>query len=81
MLRQKDGAAHDEHGDYLGVCCALRIRPGGRREPLDCAACGNAGLADTKPWAVTETWELSLNKDLLECVCNEDKKDLKHVAP
>jgi hypothetical protein len=36
--------------------------------------------AYTKPWAVTETLELSLDTDLLEYVCNENEKDLNHIV-
>jgi hypothetical protein len=36
--------------------------------------------AYTKPWSVTETLELSLDTDLLEYVCNENEKDLKHIV-
>ena len=37
--------------------------------------------AYTKPWTVTKTLELMPETDLLEFVCNENEKDLKHIAP
>jgi len=35
--------------------------------------------AYTKPWTVTETMQISPDTELLEFVCNENEKDLKHL--
>jgi hypothetical protein len=35
--------------------------------------------AYTRPWSVTEQWQLQVDDELLEFVCNENEKDLKHV--
>jgi hypothetical protein len=35
--------------------------------------------AYTKPWSVTETLQISPDTELLEFVCNENEKDLKHL--
>jgi hypothetical protein len=34
--------------------------------------------AYTRTWAVTEPFKLLPDTDLLECVCNENNKDLQH---
>ena len=36
--------------------------------------------AYTKPWTVTETMQASPDNELLEYVCNENEKDLKHMV-
>jgi hypothetical protein len=36
--------------------------------------------AYTKPWTATERLELSPDIDLLEFVCNENERDLKHLS-
>jgi hypothetical protein len=35
--------------------------------------------AYAKPWSVTESWEISLGDELIEYVCNEGERDLKHL--
>jgi hypothetical protein len=35
--------------------------------------------AYTRPWSVTETLEISPDTEILEFVCNENEKDLKHL--
>jgi hypothetical protein len=36
--------------------------------------------AYTKPWTVTEPMVLLPDTDLIEYVCNENEKDLKHLG-
>jgi hypothetical protein len=36
--------------------------------------------AYTKPWTVTEVMQLQADTELLEFVCNENEKDIKHLA-
>lgn len=36
--------------------------------------------AYTRPWTVTQTMQLLADTDLLEYVCNENEKDLKHLT-
>ena len=38
-------------------------------------------LAYTRPWTVTEDFRLDPDGDLLEYVCNENERDLRHIAP
>jgi len=36
--------------------------------------------AYTRPWTVTEPMQLLPGADLIEFVCNENEKDLKHLG-
>jgi hypothetical protein len=36
--------------------------------------------AYNKPWTVNESWQLFLDTELIEFVCNENEKDLKHMV-
>ena len=38
-------------------------------------------IAYTRPWTVTEDFRLDADGDLLEYVCNENERDLRHIAP
>ena len=38
-------------------------------------------VAYTRPWTVTEDFRLDADGDLLEYVCNENERDLRHIVP
>ena len=38
-------------------------------------------IAYARPWTVTEDFRLDADGDLLEYVCNENERDLRHIAP
>jgi hypothetical protein len=38
-------------------------------------------IAYTHPWTVTEDFRLDADGDLLEYVCNENERDLRHIVP
>jgi hypothetical protein len=63
--------------EALHVTERLRRRDFGH---LDIQLTIDDAKAYTKPWTVTLSWELSPGTELLEYVCNENEKDLKHLV-
>jgi hypothetical protein len=48
--------------------------------PPELSQAANLDSNDTKPWTVTETMQIFPDTELLEFVCNENEKDLKHLV-
>ena len=63
--------------DALHITERFRRRTFGQ---LDLQLTLNDPKAYTKPWTVTETLHLVPDNELLEYVCNENEKDLKHLV-
>ena len=71
-----DAVAGHPSTDALRVTERFRRRNFGH---LDLQLTIDDPKAYTKPWTVTETMHLAPDTELLEFVCNENEKDLKHL--
>lgn len=63
--------------DALHLTERFRRRDFGR---LDLELTIDDPKAYTKPWTVKEVWEIDPGGELIEYVCNENEKDLKHMG-
>ena len=72
-----DNRAGHPTTDALHVTERFRRRDYGH---LDLTLTIDDPKAYTKPWTVTETMQISPDNELLEFVCNENEKDLKHMV-
>jgi hypothetical protein len=72
-----DNRAGHPSTDALHITEQFRRRDFGH---LDLTLTIDDPKAYTQPWTVKETMQISPDTELLEFVCNENEKDLKHIV-